>query len=98
MRLPWAEEAFQEVGWASQRMQRDVELVVGEAQLDIFRQQSHHLGFQRAPGGLKGGKALKGFRPGWCFEDGVRSGRDLLAPQPPRLLKRQGRLGRRVSR
>ena len=77
-------------------MQRDVELVEGEAQLDSFRQQPHNFSLQRAPGGLKRGQTLKGFRPRWRVEDGVGSGRDLLAPQPPRLLKRQGHLGRRI--
>jgi site-specific DNA recombinase len=68
---------FQQVRGADQRMQRDVELVEGQTQFDILRQQPHDLGFKLAPPRPKGGQVLKGLRPRWRFEDGVRISRDL---------------------
>src|SRR6266496_1937760 len=53
-----AEEPFQQIRRTYQWMQADVELVEGQAQPDILRQQPHDLGLKLAPGRPKGGQAL----------------------------------------
>src|SRR5438093_11974544 len=77
-------------------MQGGVELIKGEAGVDVLGQFPHDLRLQRAPGGLKRGEARCRLGSSWRLEDGVRVGRDLPPPHAPGGLKGQGLLGRRV--
>src|SRR5215475_1821126 len=78
-------------------MERIVELIKGETGVDILAQCAHYLGLKRPPSGLESGEALKGFRTSRRLKDRMSVGRELLAPQLPRLLKGQGRLCGRGS-
>src|SRR6266540_3325539 len=78
-------------------MQCTIELIKGEAALNALRELPHHLRLHSPPSHLKGGQALTCLGSTRRLEDRVRVGRDLLSPQPPRLLKGQGRLGGLLS-
>src|SRR5262245_2371522 len=71
-------------------MQAGIELVEGEVQLDIFRQQPHHLALKLAPGRLNSGQTLKRFLARWRLEDRMCVGCELHSSSPSRLLKGQG--------
>src|SRR2546425_10481217 len=78
-------------------MQCNIELIKREAALDALRELPHHLRLDSPPGRLNGGEALNCLGSTRCLEDRVRVRRELLSPQPPRLLKGQGGVRGRVS-
>src|SRR5215208_5475374 len=78
-------------------MEADIELVEGEVQLDILRQQPHDLGLQPTPGRPKARQTLLGLCPRRRLKNRMCIGRELLTPQPSRLLKAQGFLAGRVG-
>ncbi len=55
-------------------MEATIELLEGQAQRDILRQQPHDCTLKRTPRRAKAGQTLKGFRPCWCRKDRVRIG------------------------
>src|SRR6266567_9339916 len=78
-------------------MQCNSELIKREAALDALPELPHHLRLHGPPGRLNGGQALTCLGSTRRLEDRVCVRRELSSPQPPRLLKGQGRLRGRVS-
>ena len=64
-------------------MQRMVELVKGQAEIDILAQQPHDLGLKCPPGGAKLRQTLFGLRTTRSFKNRVRVGGKLLPAQSP---------------
>jgi hypothetical protein len=79
LRPELAEEAFEQISGTDQRMQSSIELIKGEAGVDVLGQFPHHLPLQCLPSGPKQSQALNCLGTGGGLKDSMRVAADLLA-------------------